>query len=79
MLEVSLSGHACAAHVVLDDEHRDAVVFWYHDGTKHIISREDHVVAFFPDADKSVTLEYAYQNSVGNGTKSGHEPVGGVS
>lgn len=75
MLEVSLSRHTCAAYVVLNDEHRDALVFWYYDGSKHTTSREDHVVAFFPNADKSFTLEYAYQNSVGNGTKSEHEPM----
>jgi hypothetical protein len=76
MLEVSLSRHTCATHVVLKDEHSNAFVFWYHNGTKHTMSREDHVVAFFPNTDKSFTLEYAYQNSVGSGTKSAHEPVG---
>ena len=76
MLEVSLSRHTCATHVVLKEEHSNAFVFWYHNGTKHTTSRENHVVAFFPNTDKSFTLEYAYQNSVGSGFKSGHEPVG---
>jgi hypothetical protein len=71
MLEVSLSRHTCAARVVLKDEHRDALVFWYYDGMKRTTSGEDHVVAFFPNTDKSFTLEYAHQNSVGNLTKSG--------
>lgn len=77
MLEVSLPGHTCAAHVVLNDEHWDAPVFWNYDGTKHTNSREDHVVAFLPNADKPFTFEYAHQNSVGNLTKSAHEPAGG--
>ncbi|MDX6404210.1 MAG: hypothetical protein QOH70_1665 [Blastocatellia bacterium] len=44
MLEVSLSRHTCATHVVLNDEHWNAFVFWYHNGTKHTMSCEDHVV-----------------------------------
>ncbi|MDX6529998.1 MAG: hypothetical protein QOH41_2288 [Blastocatellia bacterium] len=57
MLEVSLSRHTCAAHVVLNDEYGNAFVFWYHNGTKHTTSRENHMVAFFPNTDKSFTLE----------------------
>ena len=71
MIEVSLSRHTGAAHVVLNNEHRDALVFWYYDGTNHAMSRKDHVVAFFPNAGKSLTLEC--QDSVRNRAKSAHE------
>lgn len=76
MLEVSLSRHTGAAHVVLNNEDRDTLVFWYDDGTNHARSREDHVVAFFPNADKPLTLEYACQDSVRNRAKSAHESGG---
>ena len=76
MIEISLSRHTCAAHVVLNNEHRDALVFWYYDGTNHATSRENHVIAFFPNAGKPLTLEDAYQDSVRNRAKSAHESVG---
>src|SRR5882724_3861183 len=76
MLEVSLSRHTGAAHVVLNNEDRNTLVFWYDDRTNHARSREDHVVAFFANAGKSLTLEYACQDSVRNRAKSGHEPGG---
>ena len=66
MLEVSLSRHTGAAHVVLNNDDR----------TNHARSREDHVVAFFPNAGKPLTLEYACQDSVRNRAKSAHESGG---
>lgn len=71
MREVSLSRHSGAAHVVNED--RNALVFWYDDGTNHARSGEDQMVTFFPNADKPLTLEYAYQDSVRNRAKSAHE------
>src|SRR5882762_2851586 len=73
MREVSLSRHSGAAHVVLNNEDRNALVFWYDDRTNHARSGEDQMVTFFPNADKPLTLEYAYQDSVRNRAKSAHE------
>src|SRR6267142_1391959 len=56
MREVSLSRHSGAAHVVLNNEDRNALVFWYDDGTNHARFREDHMVTFLPNADKPLTL-----------------------
>ena len=56
-LEVTLSGHASGAQIILDDEHRHGAVFGDDHWPDHTGLGENHVIAFSANANEAIGLE----------------------
>jgi hypothetical protein len=65
-LKVALAADACGAKIVLDDEDRDALVFWDDHWAQNARLGEDHVIAFSADVREAVFLKDAFQPSPGD-------------
>lgn len=70
-LEVSLARQPGRTEIVLDDENGDSLILGNDYGAEDASFCEDHVVAFLPNASKTVVLKNALKHSIETGLSFG--------
>jgi hypothetical protein len=57
--KILFTTHPSGSQIILDNEYRDAAVFWNHNGTQYALFCKDQVISFLTYAPETVAFEDA--------------------